>query len=64
MAIAGSTSAASLTVYHSADTDRDGRISVAELTRLIVLYNAREGTTRTGQYHAQAGSEDGFAPGP
>lgn len=50
--------------YHAGDTDRDGRISLLELTRVIELYNYRNGTTRTGQYHVQAGTEDGFATGP
>jgi hypothetical protein len=50
--------------YHSADSNRDGQISVGELTRVIELYNTRAGTVRTGQYHVQAGTEDGFAPGP
>jgi len=53
-----------LTRYHSADSNRDGQISLGELTRVIELYNYRVGTTRTGQYHVQAGTEDGFAPGP
>jgi sugar lactone lactonase YvrE len=53
-----------LTCYHNADTDRNGRLSLFELTRVIELYNYRSGTSRTGQYHAQAGTEDGFAPGP
>jgi subtilisin family serine protease len=53
-----------LTRYHSADTDKDGKVSLVELTRVIELYNTRAGTTRTGQYHVQAGTEDGFAPGP
>jgi hypothetical protein len=39
-------------------------LSLAELTRVIELYNYRSGTVRTGQYHVLAGSEDGFAPGP
>jgi hypothetical protein len=51
-----------LSDYHSADTDRDGRIGVFELTRVIQLYNQREGTRRVGRYRAQAGTEDGFAP--
>ncbi|MBI5770411.1 MAG: M36 family metallopeptidase [Verrucomicrobia bacterium] len=62
---------AALTLYHSADTmgssvgtPRDGKINLAELLRVIELYNYRAGTVRTGQYHAQAGTEDGFAPGP
>jgi hypothetical protein len=50
--------------YHSADTDTNGMIGLAELTRVIELYNTRVGGTRTGQYHNQAGTEDGFAPGP
>jgi len=49
---------------HSADSNRDGKISLTELTRVIELYNYRSGTTRTGQYKPQAGTEDGFAPGP
>lgn len=60
---AGSTSA-NLTLYHSADENHDGAISLLELTRVIELYNYRSGTTRTGQYHVQAGTEDGFAAGP
>ncbi|MBI5772005.1 MAG: immunoglobulin domain-containing protein [Verrucomicrobia bacterium] len=62
---------AAITVYHSADTmgatpgtARDGKINLAELLRVIELYNYRSGTVRTGQYHVQAGTEDGFAPGP
>ncbi len=50
--------------WHSADSDRDGRIGLFELTRVIELYNARNGTVRTGAYHVQAGTEDGFAVGP
>jgi uncharacterized delta-60 repeat protein len=53
-----------LTQYHSADSNRDGQIGLSELTRVIDLYNTRVGTVRTGQYHVQAGTEDGFAPGP
>ena len=63
--------AATLTKYHSADTrgatagtTPEGSLSVFELTRVIELYNARNGTTRTGAYHAQIGTEDGFATGP
>ena len=50
--------------YHSADSNRNGQITLNELTRAIELYNTRAGTTRTGQYHVQVGTEDGFAPGP
>jgi hypothetical protein len=53
-----------LAFYHSADTNRDAKISLVELTRVIELYNYRVGTTRTGEYHVQAGTEDGYAPGP
>ena len=35
-----------------------------KLLRVIELYNYRVGTERTGQYHIQADTEDGFAPGP
>jgi len=56
---------ATLSRYHSADTTaRDGAIGLFELTRVIELYNYRSGTTRTGQYRMQAGTEDGFTPGP
>jgi hypothetical protein len=47
---------------HSADTNRDFRISLIELTRMIELFNTRNGTTRTGSYGVQEGTEDGFAP--
>gem|GEM_PF-6823852 len=57
-------SSATLERYHSADSNRDGRLSIMELTRVIELYNYRSGTTRTGQYKPQTGTEDGFAPGP
>ncbi len=50
--------------YYAADSNHDGKISLLELTRVIEIYNYRSGTTRTGQYHAQSGTEDGFAPGP
>lgn len=53
-----------ISVHHTADTNRDGRLSVTELTRVIELFNASSGTSRTGQYRVQAGTEDGFAPGP
>jgi hypothetical protein len=53
-----------LASWHSADSNRDGKIGLLELTRVIELYNYRRGTTRTGEYHLQVGTEDGFAPGP
>ncbi len=46
---------------HSADTDRDFQISLFELTRVIELYNTRNGTVRTGCYKLDATGEDGFA---
>lgn len=49
---------------HTADTNRDGKIGVSELTRVIQLYNHRSGTARTGEYHRQSDTADGFAPGP
>ncbi len=49
---------------HSADTDRNFRFHLNELTRVIELYNTRSGTVRTGAYRVQASTEDGFAPGP
>jgi len=59
------TTAVALERYHSADTiPRDGRIHLPELTRVIELFNTRSGATRTGAYHVQTGTEDGFAPGP
>lgn len=53
-----------LTTYHSADTNRDGRIDSDELLRVIELFDYRNGSVRTGDYHPQSGTEDGFAPGP
>lgn len=53
-----------LTKDHSADTNRDGRLGLVELTRVIELYNTRFGTTRTGAYRVLVGTEDGFAAGP
>jgi hypothetical protein len=59
-----STAAVTLSAYHSADSNRDGKINLVELTRVIELYNYRMGTNRTGAYHVQTGTEDGFEPGP
>jgi CD109 antigen len=41
---------------HSADEDGDNAISLSELLRLIQFFNS-------GEYHCQAGTEDGFNPG-
>ncbi len=56
--------APALSRYHAADTNRDGRIDLTELTRVIELFNYRSGSTRTGAYRLQSGTEDGFAAGP
>ena len=58
-----STAAAPAT-FHTADLNRDGRLSLDELTRVIELYNARPAGTRTGAYHSDAATVDSFAPGP
>ena len=52
-------------VFHSADTNQDMQIGLIELTRVIELYNTRNGTTRTGAYQvATTITEDGFTPEP
>ena len=48
--------------HDRADTRRDGRLSLSELLRVIELYNARSGTSRTGAYWAAVGTSDGFTP--
>jgi hypothetical protein len=53
-----------LTRYHSGDSNRDGKLALLELTRVIELYNYRVGGVRTGQYKVKFGTEDGFDPGP
>ncbi len=58
-----------LTRYHSADTNHNGRIDVTELSRVITLYNTRfttpDGKIRTGFYKLAPGTQpDGFAPDP
>jgi hypothetical protein len=58
------TAVVALARYHTADTNRDGRIGLLELTRVIELYNYRSGGSRTGQYKPKSGTEDGFDPGP
>ena len=42
---------------HSSDTNGDFVITASEIMRVIQLYNL-------GEYHCDAGTEDGFAPGP
>ena len=48
--------------WHSADINRDSRINLLELLRVIELYNTRNGTTRSGAYAVNPQGEDGFAP--
>ncbi|MDE2116922.1 MAG: hypothetical protein KGI79_03545, partial [Patescibacteria group bacterium] len=50
--------------YHSADTNHDWRIDDSELNRVTVLYNYRNGNTRTGEYHCSPGTVDGYDVGP
>ena len=52
-----------LTRHHSADFNQDSKLSLTELLRVIELYNTRLGTRRTGSYHVDPSTEDGFAPG-
>ncbi len=61
--------AVTLTRYHSADSDHNGFISLPELLRVIELYEYRVttsagGINRTGQYHVDPSTDDGFASGP
>ena len=57
--------AAMLVGFHTADTNRDFRIGLLELIRVIELYNTRfdtgAGTARTGRYQIATATEDGFS---
>ncbi len=55
---------ATLTSYHSADSNHDGRLSLLELLRVIELFSYAPDRIRTGQYHRSAETDDGFASGP
>lgn len=44
-------------IFHTADQDTDGRISLTELLRVIQLFNS-------GEFHCDPSGEDGYAPGP
>ena len=50
--------------FHSADMDRNNRLDLSELLRVIELYNTRRGTTRTGRYRLNSTSPDGFEADP
>jgi len=49
---------------HSTDYNQNGRIETQEILRTVGIYNYRDGNVRTGQYHPDGASVDGFAPGP
>jgi hypothetical protein len=51
------------TPYHSTDLDLNWRIGLTELLSDISLYNFRDGTVRTGEYHYDA-TLGRFVPGP
>lgn len=58
-----------LTSYHSADTNHNGKIDATELSRVIVLFNTRydtgSGTVRTGYYKVATGTTvDGYTTDP
>ena len=50
--------------YHSADIDRDAKLNLSELLRVIELYNTRSGSVRTGQYRQDESTTDGFTADP
>lgn len=50
--------------FHNGDYKKDGRVDIDELNRLILLYNYRTNSVRTGLYHTDPTTIDGFAPGP
>ena len=43
--------------YHTADQTHDQLVSLSELLRVIQFFNSNG-------FHCQAGTEDGYAPGP
>lgn len=52
--------AVTLSQYHSADYNQDGRIDQTELDRVTFLYNTRVLGARTGSYHVDSSTIDGF----
>ena len=53
-----------LSNYHSADRNRNGKISLVDYLNVQTLYDYHVGPTRTGQYHTDLTAYAGFAPGP
>jgi hypothetical protein len=64
------TAVVTLATYHAADYNRNGKIDLSELTRVIALYNARydtgAGKVRTGYYKVAEGitTVDGYTTDP
>ena len=48
----------------AADHNQDSNIDLSEFLRAIETCRERNGTTRTGRYQAQTGTDDDFAPEP
>jgi len=53
-----------LSRYHSADSDRDAKLSLSELLRVIERYNLRGGSVRTGKSIKGLGTINGFSGDP
>ncbi len=51
-------------IHHSADTNRDGKITIFELNRIIGFYNFNRGQASAGEYHIEPSTTDGYAAGP
>jgi len=52
--------AVTLSTYHSADYNQDGKIDQEEIDRVTLLYNTRVNNVRTGSYHVDHTTIDGF----
>lgn len=50
--------------FHAADYNRDYRLNVTEMLRVVELYSTMKASTRTGCYKEDPDSVDGFAPDP
>lgn len=57
-----STAAVALAKYHAGDSNHDGKFNLLELTRVIELYNHRNGTTRRGSIMWNRGRRMGLPP--